>query len=121
MPQFLIETKKLVHEVLHILLVVLRDNCGDSLEISEDLANLFVNRLVEPQPSSKVCCQVVTDPCLKLFVIIDYASNNTARLSCHSPAETLEMNIRKDCISERRVTNSLHYSKLDDIVQSIVL
>jgi hypothetical protein len=60
-------------------------------------------------------------PCLKLFVIIDYASNSTARLSCHSPAETLEINIRKDCISERRVTNSLHYSKLDDIVQSIVL
>jgi hypothetical protein len=91
MPQFLIAMKKLVYEVLHILLFVLRDNYGDGLEISEDSENLLVNRLVEAQPSSKVCCQVATDPCLKLFVIIDYASNNTARLSCHSPAETVKM------------------------------
>ncbi len=48
MPQLFIEMKKLVYEVLHILLVVLRDNCGVSLEISENLANLLVNRLVEP-------------------------------------------------------------------------
>ncbi len=92
MPQFLIAMKKLVDEVLHsILLFVLRDNCGDGLEISEDSENLHVNRLVEEQPSSKVRCQVVTDPCLKLFEIIDYASNNTARLSCHSAAETVKM------------------------------
>ena len=91
MPQFLIELKKSGNEVLHIILFVIRDDCGDSVEISEDLANLLVNRLVEPQPSGKVCCQVVTDPCLKLFAIIDYASNNTARPSCHSSAETANM------------------------------
>jgi hypothetical protein len=90
-PQFLIELKKSGNEVLHILLFVLRDDCGDGVEISEDLANLLVNRLVETQPSGKVCCQVVTDPCLKLFAIIDYASNYTARLRCHSSAETVNM------------------------------
>ncbi len=55
MPQFLIATKNLVDEVLHILLFVLRDNCGDGLKISKDSENLLVNRLVEAQPSSKVC------------------------------------------------------------------
>ena len=68
MPQFLIELKKSGNEVLHILLFVLRNDCGDCVEISEDLANLLVNRLVEPQPSGKVLFHVVTDPGPKLLV-----------------------------------------------------
>jgi hypothetical protein len=78
MPQFFIEIEKLGDEMLHILLFVLRDNCGDGVEIS-----------------GKVRCHVVTDPCPKLLAIIDYysdyASNCTARLRCHSSAETLKI------------------------------
>jgi hypothetical protein len=44
MPQFHIELKKSGCEVLHILLFVLWDDCGDGVEISEGLASLLANR-----------------------------------------------------------------------------
>jgi hypothetical protein len=82
MPQFLIQLKKSGNEALHILLFVLRNDCGDCVEISEDLTNLLLNRLIEPQPSGKVRCHVVTDPSPKLLASIDNnASSGTARLS----------------------------------------
>jgi hypothetical protein len=46
MPKFLIELKKWGNEAHYILLFVLRDYCGDGVEVSEDLANLLVNRPV---------------------------------------------------------------------------
>jgi hypothetical protein len=54
MPQFLIELKKSGNEVLHIILFVIRDDCGNCVEISVDSENLLVNRLVELQPAGKV-------------------------------------------------------------------
>ncbi len=93
---------------------VLRDDCSDCVEISEDLASLLVNRLFEAQPSGKVRCQAVTDPCLKLLAIKDYASNYTARLSCQSSLETVKMKYQERLQIRAKCDNfsSLEY-KLD--------